>query len=155
MTSVGARPLAVEDSKRCFTLVSTRAKSFLEQVRDGAIQAIKRDALYVQLAEVVFAYWAAKLHHPRAILDKGREKRITARLRESRGDWGLLCYAVDGALKDDFLMGRADRSSRRYDGIETIFRDRAQVERLAEMCPRFQAGEQHPLVVKYSANANT
>lgn len=75
-----------------------------------------------------------------------------ARLVESRGDWGIMCYAVDGALKDDFLMGRDDRSARRYDGIETIYRDRGQVERLAEMCPKYRAGEPHPLVVKY-ANA--
>jgi hypothetical protein len=122
----------------------------LQQVRDGALQQQKRDALFAQFAEVVFAYWAAKLHHPRALLDAKRERRILARLRESGGDWGLLCYAVDGAKKNDHLMGRSDHNDTRYDGISTIFRDLEQVERLAEMCPRYRAGEQHPLVVKYS-----
>jgi hypothetical protein len=138
------------ETARCLTLVSTRARTFLESVRDGAIQAAKREVLYRQFGEVIFAYWAAKLDHPRAILDDKREKKIAQRLRESRGDWGLLCYAIDGALRDDFLMGRSGQSPRRYDGIETIFRDRAQVERLAELCPKFRNGQPHPLVTKYS-----
>ena len=138
------------DAKRCLSLVSTRARSFLEEIRDGGVKIAKRESVYRQLGEVIFAYWAAKLNHPHAIYDAKRERRIAARLRESSGDWGLLCYAIDGALRDDFLMGREDRSMRRYDGIETIFRDRAQVERLAEMCPKFNAGQPHPLVTKYT-----
>lgn len=106
------------------------------------------------MAQVVFAYWAARLNHLQAIYDRKREARILARLREGRGDWGILCYAVDGARKDDYLMGRDERASRRYDGVETIFRDRAQVERLAELCPRFRAGERHPLVVKYETTGS-
>lgn len=137
---------------RSLALVQTKAVGYLEAVRNGTAARLKQDARFACLAEVVFAYWAAKLHHPGAILDAKREKRILARLRESRGDWGLLCFAVDGALRDDFLMGRDDRAGRKYDGIETVFRDRAQVERLAELCPKFQAGDLHPLVVKYGAD---
>src|SRR6266853_3861729 len=33
-------------------------------------------------AEVVFAYWATRLGHPRVILDKKRQARLIARLRE-------------------------------------------------------------------------
>lgn len=130
-------------------MVSLRAKGFLEAVKAGTLERLRREELYVQLSEVVFAYWAARLHHPNALLDKKRDYRIRARLRESRGDWGLLLYAVDGALTDDWIMGREDRSPRAYDGIETIFRDRAQVERLAELCPRCRRGDPHPLVQKY------
>jgi hypothetical protein len=135
---------------RSLALVKTTALGFLQQVRQGTAERMQRDELYEKLTEVVFAYWAAKLHHPGAILDAKREKRILSRLRESRGDWGLLCYAVDGALRDDFLMGRDDRAGRKFDGIETVFRDRAQVERLAEMCPKFQSGKPHALVQKYT-----
>ena len=134
---------------RSLALVQTKAVGFLQAIRDGTAERMRQDARLKAYGEVIFAYWAAKLHHPGAILDAKREKRILARLRESRGDWGLLCYAVDGALRDDFLMGRDQHAPRKYDGIETVFRDRAQVERLAELCPRFQAGELHPLVVKY------
>jgi hypothetical protein len=135
---------------RSLALVQTTAVRYLETIRQGTTERLRRDEHYARLSEVIFAYWAAKLHHPGAILDRKREKRIMSRLRESQGDWGLLCFAVDGALRDDFLMGREDRASRKYDGIETVFRDRAQVERLAELCPKFQAGEIHPLVAKYS-----
>lgn len=132
-----------------FALVALRAKDFLETLRAGTTERLRREETHRQMAEVVFAYWVAKLHHPAALLDTKRERRIIARLRESDGDWGMLCYAVDGALRDDWLMGRANNSPRKYDGIETIFRDREQVERLAELCPKFRAGEPHPLVAKY------
>ena len=140
--------------KRTLALVATRARDFLETLRAGTLARLKREALYAQMGEVVFAYWAAKLHHPGAILDRKRERRLLARLREADGDWGQLLYAVDGALRDDWLMGRAINSPRKYDGIETIFRDRAQVERLAEMCPKFCAGEPHALVKKYQETNN-
>ena len=84
-----------------------------------------------------------------------RERRIVSRLRESSGDLSILCYAVDGALRDDWIMGRDERSPRSYDGVENIFRDRAQVERLAEACPRFRKGQKHPLVEKYAPNGNS
>lgn len=106
-----------------------------------------------QLAEaraaLVFAYWARKMHKPRALLDAKREKRILARLRENEGDVSELLYCIDGAEKDDFLMGRDERATRPYNGVETIFRDRAQVERLAERRAGYQKGEPHPLAVKY------
>ncbi len=138
---------------RTLTLVKARAQTFLDEVRSGALQRVAREELYRQMADVVFSYWATKLHHPAALLDPKRQRRLMARLAESRGDWGLLCYAVDGALRDDYLMGRAVRSDRRYDGVETIFRDRGQVERLAESCRRYMAGEPHPLVAKYAPHA--
>lgn len=132
-----------------FALVAQHARAFLEAVRDGTLERLKREDLFGKMTEVVFSYWAARLHHPTALLDRKRERRVMARLRESGGDWGLLCFAVDGALLDDWLMGRDVHSPRRYDGIETIFRDRAQVERLAEACRDFRAGKPHPLVLKY------
>jgi len=135
-----------------FAVVAIRAREFLETLRDGALERLRREDLYLKMAEVVFAYWAARLHHPAALYDRKRERRLMARLREAGGDWGQLCYAIDGALRDDWLMGRAMNSPRKYDGIETIFRDREQVERLAELCPAFVAGQPHPLVTKYHAN---
>ena len=138
-------------SPRSLALVRTKAVGFLEAIKNGTAERLKQEARYRVYAEIVFAYWQVKLNHPISILDTKREKRIVSRLRESRGDWGLLCFAIDGALRDDYLMGRDDRAQRKYDGIETVFRDRAQVERLAELCPRFQAGQQHSLCIKYGA----
>jgi len=142
------------EKKKSVALVTIRAREFLESVRDRTLARLKREELYRQAVEVVFAYWAARLHHPGALLDRKRENRLLARLRESGGDWGMLCYVIDGALRDDWIMGRKPDSERSYDGIETLFRDRAQVERLAELCPAFRAGEPHQLVVKYAPNGN-
>lgn len=141
-------------TKKSVALVQTNARLFLEAIREGTLERLTKDHLYHQQAEVVFAYWAAKLNHPSALYDMKRERRIVARLRESAGDLSILCYAVDGALRDDWIMGREERSMRPYDGVETIFRDRAQVERLAESCPKFRQGRKHPLIEKYAPNGN-
>src|SRR5262245_66256847 len=141
--------------QRNLALVKSDVVGFLGTIRDGTVQRLKTDDRFKRLAEVVFAYWQAKLNHPHAWIDAKREKRIITRLRECGGDWGLLCYAVDGALRDAYIMGRDPNAQRKYDGISTIFRDLEQVERLAELCPRYRAGESHPLVVKYQQTTDT
>jgi hypothetical protein len=95
--------------------------------------------------EVVFAYWHARLgKNGKTVLDPKRERRILARLRENGGDVSELLYAIDGALRDDWIMGRDPKAPRAYDGIETIFRDRGQVERLATTVPSRR--ERHPFL---------
>jgi hypothetical protein len=94
------------------------------------------------MVALVFAYWAARLKHPGALQDQKRERLIATRLRENRHDVSELLYAVDGAKRDRNLMGENERG-RKYDGIETIFRDRGQVERLAQL-GRYTAGAIHP-----------
>ena len=69
----------------------------------------------------------------RTILNPKRQKRILDRLLENRGDVSELLYVVDGALKDDWTMGRAPNSTKPYNGTETIFRDREKVEGLASL----------------------
>lgn len=67
-------------------------------------------------------------------LDTKRRAKISARLAE-----GFLvsevCAAIDGGLLDGFLSGDNDRN-REYLGIETVLRDRAQVERLRDLAAR-------------------
>jgi hypothetical protein len=80
-----------------------------------------------QNVTVTFECWR-ELYSPRSALDAKRRRRIEARLRE-----GLtaedLCRALRNAKNDPFLMGQND-TGRLYTGIETLLRDRAQVERL-------------------------
>ena len=159
--SEGFKPIV---QSRALPAVLRKAQAFLqdiqycrvslEEIRQTGLTITARETLYAQLAAVAFSYWAKKLNHPAALFDDKRRRRIMTRLRESRGDLNAMLYAVDGALRDDYLMGRATNSPRKYDGIETIFRDRAQVERLAELCPKFQNGEPHPLLAKYAPNGN-
>jgi hypothetical protein len=82
--------------------------------------------------QAVFDRWRATHRHPTAKLDQKRRARIRARMREGF-TVDQLSLAIDGAKLDPFLMGEDPRASRVYDGIETLLRDRAQVERLIEL----------------------
>lgn len=129
--------------------VRQRAIMFLDQMKEAGDTWIRAERQYDAMADVVFAYWQAVLHHPNAWFDEKRRKYIVARLRETRGSLGLLLYAIDGAKRDQRLMGQLKDSDRKYDGISTICRDLEQVERLAESMPAYRRGETHPLLVKY------
>lgn len=131
-----------------------RARAAAQQVAvtviaHSAKQQAKRDHRKAQ-AGVVFTYWQAIMHKAGARFDSKREHCIVARLNENDGDVSELCFAVDGATRDDFLMGKG--GTRKYNGIETIFRDRGQVERLTEMAKGFRDGAVHPFVTR-SADA--
>jgi hypothetical protein len=88
-------------------------------------------------AEVVFRYWRDSMGFDpnRTILNDKRRARLIARLRENGGDVSELLHAVDGALRDDWTMGRDPRSTKLYNGTETIFRDREKVEALLVLAP--------------------
>lgn len=127
-----------------------RAIEAIRSLDAEMVPHLEREQLCRAKAGLIFAYWAKCLHHGRALLDKKRERRLLARLKENEGDVSELLYVIDGARADDWLMGRDVRSDRRYDGIETIFRDREQVERLAETCDDYRNAKPHPLAVKYN-----
>lgn len=75
------------------------------------------------------AHWSGR--GPRPQLDRKRRTRIEARLREH--DAETLKAAIRGALRDPWIMGTDPKSTKPYRGLETILRDAAQVERLAEL----------------------
>lgn len=103
-------------------------------------------------AQMCFLYWVAKFKHFGAIATPERLRRIVARLKENDGDIGEILYALDGAFRDDWLMGRDPRSNgKKWDDVDTILRDRAQVERLARAMPAFVKGKPHPLIPKLEA----
>ena len=79
----------------------------------------------------VFRHWQAEHNHPTAKLDQKRRKRINARLEEGFSP-DELCKAISGAKYDAWIMGK-NPSNRKYDGIETLLRDAAQVERLRDL----------------------
>ncbi len=76
----------------------------------------------------VFDCWREVMGHPSSVLDAKRIARIRARLREGF-TVDQLCQAIRNAKLDGFLMGQNERQ-RVYDGLETLLRDAAQVERL-------------------------
>jgi len=110
-----------------------------------AIRQTKERTLKLAAA-TIFTYWRDVMHRPDAILDRKREARIIARLRENGANVSELLYVVDGASRDDWTMGRDPRSSKPYNGTETIFKNRekceaflALVKRREEMHPYLQA----------------
>jgi hypothetical protein len=76
----------------------------------------------------VFAAWQRVHGHTTAKLDAKRSARIRRALKLFTPD--QLEQAIRGAVRDDWLMGRDPKSPRKYDGLETILRDTAQIERL-------------------------
>ena len=83
-------------------------------------------------AEQVFDHWRGALM-PRAKQTAKRIQRIKARLKEGFSPQDL-CKAVDGALADDWIMGRDPKARPGgWRDLETILRDAAQVERLVAL----------------------
>lgn len=81
--------------------------------------------------ERVFDFWRRHTDHLRAVLDRKRSARIASRLREGF-TVERLCAAIANRRNDPFLMGAND-TGRVFDGIETLLRDAAQVERLEKL----------------------
>ena len=132
---------------RTFTAIQAHLAGILAEVSDGTQQRIQGEEVRTVQAELVFAYWAAKMGHEGTRLDDKRLRRLMARLRENEGDVHELLYVVDGARRDPNLQGQNARGTT-YDGIETLFRDRGQVERLAGLV-KYTYGKPHPMAVKY------
>lgn len=81
----------------------------------------------------VFDFWREDTGHRAAIFDRKRRKRIEARLREGRTE-AELKRAIRNRRLNRFLMGENDQGTV-YDGIETLLRDAAQVEKLLSLAP--------------------
>lgn len=132
-------------------VVANRVASLLAEVQQSANKRLTADELRKAQSGLVFAYWAKKLIHPKAVLDETRERLLVRRLKENRGDVNELLYCVDGALKDPWTMGTDPKSTKKYDGIETIFRERSQVEKFAGLVQAYKDNVPHPMAVKYMA----
>lgn len=142
---------AVTGPKTADALIG-RLSAVMGQVAQRTRRRLAAEQLRRVQGELVFAYWSRMTGHDRALYTPERESRLLARLRENAGDVSELCFTVDGALRDDTIMGRRnDSAGRKYDGIKTVFRDREQVERLMVLARGYAAGKVHPIVAKYLA----
>lgn len=63
---------------------------------------------------------------------KERRRRVRKHLNAKIPVEQMLA-AIDGALRDDFIMGRDPKAPRAYRGVETILRDGTQIEKLAAL----------------------
>jgi hypothetical protein len=142
----GARALPAVRGQRNAIAVRDRLAAVFSEIADQSRTRISGDQLLRMQAEMVFLYWTAKFQHPNAILDKKRELKLIARLKENEGNVSELLYAMDGASHDPWTMGTAQNSQRKYDDIVTILRDRAQVERFANTFKSYREGKVHKLL---------
>ena len=132
-----------------------RAEQITEQlapwhdVEQAAQMRVSADDRRELQQRFLFAYWAKMYRHEGALYDPKRARILRARLVENRGNVSELLFAFDGGLKDDHLMGRTSSNSTKYDGIETLMRDRAQVEKLTRLAG--MNGKPHPMALKYAA----
>ena len=75
---------------------------------------------------LVFKYWQQRLNHPRAKLDRKRQRAIAARLKDGYSIDDLK-RAIDGCRASPWHQGQNDKR-RTFDDIELICRDAAHVE---------------------------
>lgn len=81
--------------------------------------------------EVIFDAWRRILDHPAAKLDKKRRARLKARLDEGFTVTQML-LVPQGVLRSPWHLGD-NPNGIRYDKIETIYRDREQVEHFIDL----------------------
>ena len=84
-----------------------------------------------EAVKAVFECWRSEHGKRRSKFDRKRAGLIKARLAEGFSA-EQLCQAIRGAKREPFLMGR-EGARRTYNGLETLLRDAAQVERLIEL----------------------
>lgn len=147
----GVRPLPAILGKRNIESIRDRLIAVTEEIQAGTRKRLARDQIRKLQAETLFAYWQAKFNKPRAWLDDKRERIIVKRLEENKGDISELFFVLDGALKDDWVTGKATNANHPNDGIEYIFRDRARVEQFANLCRKYRDGETHGMAKRYGA----
>lgn len=75
----------------------------------------------------IFEYWQEVMSHPKAKLDKHRQRAINQSLKLGYSIADLK-QAIDGCAKTPFNMGQNDRQQI-YDDINLIFRDAERIER--------------------------
>lgn len=87
----------------------------------------------------VFEAWKQDTGKHRAKMDRGdkRWRRIVARLKDGFTADELI-LAITHRRNDPWLMGEDPKSTRVFDDVDTLLRDRAQVERLIALVKRHE-----------------
>jgi hypothetical protein len=111
-----------------------------------------RDNLHTAVIALAFAYAMKRWGHEGVLLDEKREKQMRSRLREN-GDvlasGSELLYAADGALKDRMISGQDDKARKGgWLQVQTVYRDREQVERLARL-GGYRPGKVHRMLTQH------
>jgi hypothetical protein len=144
-----AQALPAIRGKRTLEAIRERLAQVTTEIASGARRRLLKDQRLKLGAEIVFGYWMEVFNHPRATLatDDARERTLVRHLKDNGEDISELLYVIDGARKD---TPRNKDTGEVYDGIPTLFRDRAQIERFANRMPGYKAEKPHPVAVQYA-----
>jgi len=82
----------------------------------------------------VFKFWQKTMNHPRALLDKKREKKIESQLKAGR-TMEECKKAIEGCKNSTWHMGSNDRQ-KIFDSIDLIFRDAEHFESFLSQQPK-------------------
>ena len=129
---------------------NSAVRSVLAATADTSRRRSDADRERAGKAEFVFAYWAVVMQSRKSLFDDKRRRKIESALKENHGDVSELLYAIDGARKTPHLMGENEQGQK-YNGIETVLRDRAQIEKLASKCAGYTRDEPHPRLQELGA----
>ncbi len=100
----------------------------LEREKEGCgKEKPKHDKSSSEAPLKIFAYWQRIMNHPKAVLDKSRQKSIHNALAMGY-DMTALCQAIRGCACTPHNMGQNDRGER-YDGLHVIFKSADQIDR--------------------------
>lgn len=143
---------AIRGGKRTIDAIQRRLATVLTELTDGRRPPLAPEQWRRLAAEMLFAYWAKSFNKPNSFLvpNDERESKINARLDENSDDLGELAYAIDGVRSSPYHRGQ-NATGATYNALELIFRNRAHVEKYADMSPAYRRGDPHPLVVEHAA----
>lgn len=136
--------------------LSARGIVAFEKVGERSRNGKRQQALLSTGAQLVWSYFVAAMGKDgRYLLSPKRQRKIEQRLAENDGDVSEIFYAIDGAKRDDFIMGRSDRCERKggYQTVETILRDRGQIERFRDLIPESDRGGEHSALCEMAQDA--
>lgn len=118
---------------------------------DRRAQELRAKERRQKIAEVVFAYYVAKLDHPRAWYTAMREQTLCNLLVTTRDDPSLLLYAIDGVTRDPWALGEHPKNQRRLESFAWLFEEGGldRLEKYAETMKGYKKNEVHPLIAKH------
>jgi len=130
--------------------VSANVAAVLGAIAVEGREAVAEQKLRRVAGEMAFLYWQHTYGHPKALLDEKRLRTVLRRLDENGGVLDEVLYALDGARKDEYVMGLG-KHTQRHDAFDFILRDRSAVEAHAARMNAWRDGKPHPKAMKLAA----
>jgi hypothetical protein len=149
--------LHLPDRSKSTGLTGRKRPTEVDTEEEDAVSPPKGSSRSKQRAEdvqVVFDHWKRTFgKNANTLLNKSRRGRISARLREGYTPERLM-RAIEGATRDDWLMGRAvGARAQGWKDLDTILRDGPQVERLEELADQEPAEDWFETLVQDARRA--